>query len=391
MPTLIKNCTIFQQGKLLPNRDVLLKDGKIAAISLAGKMRCEGAEPIDADGNLLSPGFVDLHIHGSGEYLIDDGPESLAQLCKLLPQYGVTGFLAGVCPLPEGEDAEFLASLAGVKSDGAKILGFHLEGPFLALTGALPPEVLGKADKKRVDSLIAAAKPYPAIFSVSPELEGITELIPLMVGKNTPVFITHTKANVEQTQAAIEAGATHATHFYDVFYAPDEIDPGVRSCGAVEAILADSRVSVDFILDGEHVDPVAVRMALACKGPRKVCLITDANRGAGSVPGRYRFGSREITFAYQGAPARLSEDSDPPNCIAGSGLTMDLAIRNAVKMLDVSASLAAGMASTNPIHVLGLDSKKGYIKEGYDADLVLLSTELEVECTFVGGRCVYKK
>jgi len=132
-------------------------------------------------------------------------------------------------------------------------------------------------------------------------------------------------------------------------------------------------------------------MALACKGPGKVCLITDANRGAGASPGRYRFGHREITFAYQGAPARLSENSEHPNYLAGSGLTMDLAVRNAVKMLSVSASLAAAMASTNPIHVLGLDSRKGYIKEGYDADLVLLNSELEVECTFVGGRCVYKK
>lgn len=392
MSILIKNSTVLQLDERLPNCDVLLEDGKIAAISPTGKIKYEDAETIDAGEKLLSPGFVDLHIHGCGEYLIDDGPQSLAQLCKLLPRYGVTGFLAGVCPRPEGEDAEFLAQLAKVKSQGTQILGFHLEGPFLSLTGALPPEALGTADVDRVRKLIEAGGEYSVMFSISPEFEGITDLIPIMSADGKlPVFITHTKANVKQTQVAIEAGATHATHFYDVFYAPDESDPGVRPCGAVEAILADDRVSVDFVLDGEHVDPVAVRMALACKGSRKVCLITDANRGAGSAPGRYRFGNREVTFAYQGAPARFSGNSDFPNLLAGSGLTMDLAVRNAVKMLEVSASLAAGMASTNPIRVLGFDSRKGYVREGYDADLVLLNKELEVECTFVAGRCVYKK
>jgi len=176
-----------------------------------------------------------------------------------------------------------------------------------------------------------------------------------------------------------------------VFPYPGEIEPGVRSCGAVEVILADERVSVDFILDGEHVDPMAVKMALQCKGPDKVCLITDANIGAGSKPGKYMVGEAEVEFAYPGGPARMTENSSYPGNLAGSGLTMDLAVRNAIKMLDVDLPLAIKMVSSNPAKVLGVDRSKGQIKAGFDADLVLLNSSLEVEQTFVAGKCCYKK
>ncbi len=148
--------------------------------------------------------------------------------------------------------------------------------------------------------------------SCSPE---ILNLIPLMRENDAAVFMTHTAANVKQTQDAIEAGARHATHFSDAFRSPPETDPGVRPCGAVEAILADERVSVDFILDGEHVDPVAVKMALACKGPDRVCLVTDANIGAGLPPGKYiNYRGEEIEFTYSGGPARRSASKSSSGC-----------------------------------------------------------------------------
>ena len=278
--------------------------------------------------------------------------------------------------------------LSEVESTGAEILGFHLEGPFLCVTGALPREALGNADDQRIESLIAAAKPYPAIFSISPEFERITELIPVMAENNTPVFITHTRAGAKETQAAIEAGARHATHFYNVFYSPAEAEAGVRPCGAVEAILADDRVSVDFILDGEHVDPVAVKMALACKGPDGVSLITDASVGAGLPPGQYRgINNAEIEFAYPGGPARMVGNGG----LAGSGLTMDRVVRNAKQMLQVDLPQAIRMVSANPADVLGLQDRKGVIVEGYDADMVLLDDELQVIKTWVAGKCVFEK
>ena len=387
---LITNATVVQADELLHDHAVLCRGGKIVRVAPAAELHA--AEAVDACGGYVVPGYIDLHIHGTHEFLIDNGPDDLTGLCSLLPRYGVTGFLPTVCPRPKGADATFLATLTGVRSTGSQILGFHLEGPFLTLTGALPAEALGEADPGRVVALIEAARPYKAIFSVAPDFDGILDLIPTMAQNDAPVFITHTAADVKQTEAAIAAGARHATHFYNVFPCPPETEPGSRPCGAVEAIIADPRVSVDFILDGEHVDPIAVRAALACKAPDRVCLITDANVGAGLPPGRYDFaGGIEITFAHEGGPARMTEKSHMPGALAGSGLTLDRAVRNAVEMLDIDPPQAVRMASANPARVLGLDDVKGRIKEGYDADLVLLDKSLNVAQTWIAAECCFKK
>ena len=382
---LIVNSNVVLLDRILENHAVVCQDGIITTVIAGSEIsRCCDDEVIDAHGGFLSPGFIDLHIHGLHELIIDKGPDHLISICNLLPRYGVTGFLPTVCPLPKGKDAEFLSKLSRVESDGAQILGFHLEGPFLAITGALPPEALGNADLDRVKNLINAAKPYKAVFSISPEFDGIAELIPTMAEGNSPVFITHTKANVKQTVDAINAGASHATHFYDVFYPPAETERGVRPCGSVEAIMAAKNVSVDFILDGVHVEPIAVKMALECKGNDKVCLITDANIGADLGKGRYKFGNDEIEVECQGAPARKVRTGG----LAGSGLTLDRAVRNAVKMLGADIPQAVRMASANPAQVLRLRNK-GRIEEGFDADLILLDKDLNVIQTWVKGICCF--
>ncbi len=388
---LIKHGTVVLADRLISNHAVLCRNGKIEKIAPTPELETTPVDQvIDAKGLYLAPGYIDLHLHGTHQYLIDHGAKDLSALCRLLPQYGLTGFLPGVLPLPKGEDAEFLSSLAKTQYTGTQILGFHLEGPFISIPGAIPKDTLSKNDPDRVKSLIKAAKPYSAVFSISPELEGISDLIPIMKQNNTPVFITHTRADVKQTQAAIETGARHATHFYDVFPVPPETEPGVRTCGTVETILSDPRVSVDFILDGVHVDPIAVKMALACKGPDRVCLITDANIGAGLPPGRFKFQPDvEVEFAYKGAPARMSANTPHPGGLAGSGLTLDQAVRNAIEMLGVDLPQAVRMASTNPARVLGLDHSKGQIKAGFDADMILLNESLHVVQTWIGGICSF--
>jgi len=388
---LIENATVVHPGEIVTQQTVTLAAGKIESVGPTDSVSASPADRVvDAGGNYLVPGFIDLHIHAAHKFYIDNSADDLRAICELLPRYGVTGFLPTLTPRPKGEDARFVASLAKIRSDATQIFGFHLEGPFLSLTGALSPEVLGTADPQRVQALIEAAQPYPAIFSISPEFPQIGELIPLMAAGAMPIFITHTGANVEQTQAAIEGGARHATHFYDVFPTPEEDEPGRRPCGAVEAILADPRVSVDFVLDGVHVEPIAVQMALCCKGQDQVCLITDANVGAGLPPGRYSFADQEVEFAYEGAPARLTENSHYPGAIAGSGLTMDRAVRNAIDMLDVNLPQAIRMASANPARVLGLADHKGQIEAGFDADLVVLNQSLQVTQTWIAGRCIYE-
>jgi len=381
--------TVTLKGNIITEQGVgegyiRLENGIISSLPVARP----GGRIIDFDQNYIAPGFIDLHIHGIHYSLVDKGPADLEKICRILPQYGVTGFLPTVSPKPAGIDSEFISGLSGLNPEGAEILGFHLEGPFLKITGALPPEAVSESNSSRVGSLIEACQPYRAVFSISPDVKGIETLLPLMTRNNTPAFITHTAASVAETRTAIELGARHATHFYDVFPCPPVSDPGVRPCGAVEAILADERVSVDFILDGVHVDPVAVKVALLCKlkGPGCVCLISDSNVGTGLEPGRFTFDTMgEIEFAYKGAPARMVKD----NTLAGSGLTLDQALRNAMKWLDIDLPEAVKMVSTNPAKVLGVDNRKGKLKEGYDADIVVLNRELQVIRTWIKGKECY--
>lgn len=364
---------------------LVLDGGKIVDVTLDEP----GCEIFDCSQNYIVPGFIDMHIHGVNNFLVDNGVEDLAGMCDALPQYGVTSFLPTVSPRPMGQDSEFLKTLSATRPAGTNILGFHLEGPFLALTGAFNKDAIVGGGADRVRALIEAGKPYKVIFSISPDVDGIDELIPIMAEDDTPVFMTHTAANVKQAQRAIELGARHCTHFYDVFPCPPVSEPGVRPSGIVEAVLADPRVSVDFILDGVHVDPIAVKMAMMAKqgGPGKVCLITDANVGAGFGPGTYTFGNvGDICFDYKGAPARSVKD----HTLAGSGLTLDQALRNAVKFLGINLVEASKMLSYNPALVLHAEEKKGLLAAGYDADFVVLNDELEVQSTWINGKEYYK-
>lgn len=390
MDLFIHNVRVALPDRIAESMAVAVSSGSIERVAEARCFEAGSAvETFDGQGRLLVPGFIDLHIHGCREFLADDGPGALSGLCRTLPEYGVTGFLPTLCPRPPGDDAEYLRSLSGRRYEGARILVFHLEGPFLTLTGALPPEAIGQSDPERVCRLREAAGDYGAVFSIAPEFPGMESLLPHITAGGRPAFVTHTRADVAQTRRAIELGARHATHFFDVFPALEERDPGVRPCGAVEAILADPRATVDFILDGEHVEPVAVELALRCKGEGGVCLITDANVGAGLPPGRYCFGSQEVEFRDPGGPARLTANSHLPGGLAGSGLTMNRAVANAVHMLNVSPHQAVLMASANPAAVLGLQGKLGVIAAGAVADLVLLDDDFHVCRTWVGGKCVF--
>ena len=378
----ITNARIITENEILPLGSISCRNGRF----------CDDGSDIpgyDAKGCYLAPGFIDLHFHGVLGKLVDNGTSDLEEICRVLPKFGVTGFLPTVTPCED--DITHLAELACAGSEGSEILGFFLEGHYLQLTGAIRAYSKDYSMEK-VRKLNNAAGKHKLVYGVSPEIPGLSELLPAMTKSGYPAFITHTAATAEQTMNAISLGAVHATHFYDVFPYPGDKEPGVRGCGAVEAILANKAATVDFILDGEHVEPIAVHMALACKGAEGVCLITDANINAGLPPGTYKgMGGDEVEVTTKGGPARMSKKSRIPGGLTGSGLTMDLAVKNAVHMLGLPIHQAVRMATLNPASVLGLQKRKGRVAKGYDADFVLLNNELEVNACFIGGKMVYEK
>jgi N-acetylglucosamine-6-phosphate deacetylase len=350
----------------------------------------DGQEVVNGGGRLLTPGLIDLHTHGIERFAYESGGEAIAAAAECLGRYGVTSVLP---TLYQSLTEEHLASLERMASalsavEEVSIPGLHLEGPFLALAGAGAQTRPG--DVALLDELLAAAQGKIAAMSISPEVPNILPVIERLCDHGVCPFITHTCATVEQTQAAIDAGARHATHFYDVFPSPKETDPGVRPVGAVEAILADPRCTIDFIADGVHVHPVAIQAGLAAKGWQKVMLITDSNVGAGLSPGVYASpvgGTLRIT---PGDAARIHDPGSPLHGgLAGSALTMNRGMANLLAWLDLPEEQIWAMGTRNPAQLLGLTGK-GTLQIGADADLVLwdqTAETLQAVSTWVGGRC----
>jgi N-acetylglucosamine-6-phosphate deacetylase len=386
---IIINARIILDNSILDGASIYINGGIIEKITADVPCTCNSTGTVDAKNMFLSPGFIDMHVHGvKGRSTESAG--MIAEMSELLPRYGVTGFLPSIVPKnSKEEDLDLIKTISTLRPTGTQIFGIMLEGHFLSLTGALKRLSDEEDNLQRVKDIIKYAKPYKAIFSISPEFENIDELLPIMTENGVPAFITHTKATWQQTLRAIDMGAVHATHFLNVFpYAGDK-EPGVRSCGAVEAIYSRPDASVDFILDGVHVEPLAVKMAVVCKGIDKVSLVSDANIHAGMPPGQYKgLGDIDVMVEYDGGPARCGPRSHAPGGLAGSGLTMNKALKNAVEMVGLSIADAVKTVSANPARVLKLDNKKGHIVPGYDADIVLFDDRFDVGgCWVKGKRC----
>ena len=384
---LLRNVRIVEPGRRIVSGDLLVRDGVVA-----GHGTEHGAPPGDVvdvagEGRLLTPGLIDVHTHGIGHNLYETGSEGLRSAARELARFGVTTILPTIIPRPDRPECfELLSDLAAAVPEirEVNVPGLHLEGPFMAVGGAACPTLPGDLDLLR--RLLESCGDRVTVMSVSPDSPGILPLITELRRRDIRVFLTHTRATVEQTEAALAAGACHATHFYNVFYAPPESDPGVRPSGAVEAILADAGATVDFIADGVHVHPAAIRAAVAAKGWSGVTLITDSNIGAGLPAGVY---PTKWGFSVRVSPESAARHATE-NTLAGSALTMDRGIANLLRWLDQPPEQIWAMGTLNPARLLGL-AGKGHLDTGADADLVLWDEDLTAAMTWTKGALVYEK
>ncbi len=383
---LIRHARLVRPGVSITSGDLLIRNGRIAAVGAIAAAQSAGATVVDAAGRLLTPGLIDLHTHGIGQSLYETGAQGLRECTRELGRFGCTCVLPTIIPPPTeltfSRLREITAAIPSIQD--ASIPGLHLEGPFMAKGGAACPTLPG--DLNLLQKLLDACGGKVTAMSLSPDQANILPVIRELRKQGIRVLLTHTQADAEQTDAAIEAGATHATHFYDVFYAPSEKDPGVRPVGAVEAILADPRMSVDFIADGVHVHPTAIRAAVAAKGWQGVVLITDSNIGAGLPPGQY---DTPWGFPIKVAPETAARHATK-GTLAGSALTMDRGMANLLAWLKLPPEQVWAMGTLNPARILGL-ANKGTLEVGADADLVLWDEGLHAVRTWVGGRQVYSR
>lgn len=344
-----------------------------------GRITDCGPGPVRADDDfadcVVVPGFVDLHCHGGNGVSYPDDPDRAAALHAF---HGTTGGLASlVTAAPEVLLAQ-VRTLAEATRRGV-VDGIHLEGPWLSgrHCGAHDPSWLRAPDRAELDALLAAGDGAIRMVTLAPELPGATAAIRCLVGAGVVVALGHTDASYEQTQAAIEAGATVGTHLFNAMRSLHHREPG-----PVPALLADPRVTVELIADGVHVHPGVIRQVVATAGPDRVALVTDAMAAAGAGDGAFTLGGLGVDVA--GGVARLRGTAT----IAGSTATMDRLFATAVSLLggdDAALAAAVRMSATTPARALGLGSA-GVLAAGSAANLVVMTADLQVHRVMRRGR-----
>jgi N-acetylglucosamine-6-phosphate deacetylase len=334
----------------------------------------------DLHGRWILPGFVDMHAHGGGGTSFTEGTAQDAHAVAAFHlAHGTTSIVASLVTAPLGELENRVALLAPLADEGV-LAGLHLEGPFLSPVrcGAQDPRYLLPPDLAAFERLRAAAAGHLKVITIAPELPGALELITAAANAGVTAAVGHTDATAEITEAAIDAGATHATHLFNGMRPPHHREPGPAG-----ALLDRDEVSCEVIADGVHLHDTTIRLTARLAGPGRLVLITDAMAAAGMPDGRYRLGSRQVSVA--GGVARLVDDDGQPGAIAGSTATMAGVVRRAVAA-GLPVPDAAAAASTTPARVLGLSHRTGALRPGLAADLVICDDDFRVRAVIRQGR-----
>jgi len=361
-----------------------MRDGVIEAIGLRSGMSLPaGATEISAADQIATPGFLDIHIHGAGGHDVMEGTEdALRTVSRTVAAHGTTSYVAttvtaspeDICKSAEGI-SRYIALQHQAADSRAEVLGIHFEGPFLSPVrrGVQPAEWLKLPSADLLERFIAASGGHASLLTIAPELPGALLCIDAARKSGLIVGIGHTDATYEQARAAFNRGARHAVHVFNAMRPFSHRDSGV-----IGAVLTSTEVTAELIADGVHVDDAAMRLLLQAKGAGGVILVSDGISATGMPDGKYMLGSFEVTVS--GGVCRNAEGK-----LAGSTLTLDRALRNIVG-LGTSLGDALRMLTLNPATLLGIECKKGSLRVGADADIVLLDESLNVTKVWTRGR-----
>ncbi|MGB8887101.1 MAG: N-acetylglucosamine-6-phosphate deacetylase [Candidatus Korobacteraceae bacterium] len=365
---------------------LVMEDGIISALGPRENISLPAnARTVDFGDSILTPGMIDIHVHGgAGHDVMEASSDSLAAIEHLMFRHGVTSYCPTTVTAPMDETLKALAEMAKAMADleqpgaanpeRARSLGIHLEGPFLshARRGVHPSMHLQPASAEIFNQMWEAAGGRVRLLTIAPELEGALNLIADVAQRGVCVSIGHSNATLAQANAGIEAGARHATHTFNAMRRLDHRDPGLLG-----AILTDPRITADIVADGVHVEPVVVDLFMRAKGVDGAVLITDGISATGMPDGKYHLGSFEVEVR----DGRCESHGK----LAGSVLTLDRAVRNVMAFAQMSFQNSIRMATLNPARVLGMEQRKGWLRAGADADIVVFSPAGEVRQTIVGG------
>lgn len=379
--TLIAGGTIITPEDILPDQTLVIEGSRITDLA-PGKLPPNSTDVyIDADGLWVAPGLIDLHIHGcAGADTMDGNAAALRRMGRFLASHGVTSYLPTTRASSPQATMEVIRSFSERRQpqDGAHHLGLHLEGPYLNpdFAGAQPHEHLRAPDPDEYRVWLSCEG--IRLITVAPELEGTLALLDAGVARGIQFAIGHSGATYEQVLEAVDHGLRQASHTFNAMSGFHHRRPGVLG-----AVLTDDRIYAQVIADGIHLHPSTFNLLLRCKTAARVILISDSIRAAGMRNGEHEFGGKEIQ-AKRGVLRTTS------GALAGTTLTLDKALRNALQFSDLDLSDVLPMATSVPAEALGLRGRKGVLAPGADADVILLSPNLTLMLTLVAGREVHR-
>lgn len=389
--TLIYHGRVLTQERQVDNGAVLIEDGVITRVyDETPELNLADVEYIDAGGKYISPGFIDIHVHGGGgaEFMCDD-PADVVTVCKTHLRHGTTSM---VPTTSSAEQTAFVNSISSINQaavtmkGGPNLLGIHMEGPYFAYNqrGAQDPKHVRDPKPEEYCSILDK---YPNIirWSLAPELPGALEMAAELRHRGVQLSIGHSDALFDDVIKAYEGGFTSITHFYSCTSTVRRIN-AYRYAGIVEAGYLLDDMTVEVIADGKHLPASLLKLIYKIKGPDHICLVTDAVGAAGleQLEGELYSKTCGVNIVVEDGVAKLPDRS----AFAGSVATADRLVRTMTTLAGVSMADAVKMASATPAKCIGVFNRKGSIAPGKDADLLIFDENVNIEKVFVAGKTV---
>jgi len=380
MTLALVNGRLLRDSGWVENQIVLIENGRIQQI-VARDSSWTAESTHDLRGQTLLPGFIDVQVNGGGGVLFNDDPSvaSIREIGRAHRRFGTTGFL----PTLISDDLDVVSRAVKAAQDAIEagvpgVLGIHIEGPFLneARKGVHDETKLRWLDEDAL-GLLTSLKGGKTLVTLAPE-RTTPQIIRKLADAGVIVSAGHTNGSYAEIRSALDHGLSGFTHLFNAMSQLSGREPG-----AVGAALDDERSWCGIIVDGHHVDPVVLKIAMRSKRPDRFMLVTDAMPTVGAPNKSFNLQGRPISVAYDNMLV------DENGRLAGSDIDMATAVRNSLEMLDVDLPHAARMASLYPATFLGLDRELGRIEPGYRADLVLVDANLQVIETWIGGRAAH--
>ncbi len=388
----IFNGKIITPQRIIPEGMVVITGDKISEVS---DMRTEinDAIEIDAKGNFIAPGFIDIHVHGGAGHDFMDGTEkAFLEIAALHARYGTTAMLPTTLSSTKEEILKTLEAYEAASKknvNGAQFLGMHLEGPYFAMSqrGAQDPRFIRDPDPSEYKEILSRSSVVKR-WSAAPELPGAIEFGRYLQSKNVLPAVAHTDAIYEDVVVAFENGYTLATHLYSAMSGVTRKN-AFRYAGVIESAFILDEMDVEIIADGVHLPPPLLKLVYKIKGADRTALITDAMRAAGMPPGESVLGSltNGLKVIVEDGVAKLPDRTS----FAGSVATADRLVRTMITKAEIPLTDAIKMMTSTPARILKVSDSKGSLAKGKDADVVIFDADVNIQMTFIKGRIIFNR